>query len=384
MKFKPLKYALVLALSLVVLPLSAQQRDELNREEQKEVEQLLNEIVKDVNDVRVLCAVARHPYVPSKLLANLFERRDLYPNNEVLIDAIASNERSSKSLLKEIYQTCATSSLSRQEVLIENPSTPSAIVEELVNKNVRTLLEGAAQNRNIKKRVVQRLIDSEDSDIRAALADNPKLTKQQLVKLATDRSEKVRYAVIDNPKISTDLVNELAFDKCDEVRFKAASSSKISNYLLTKFSLSSSVKERCAVAINPKASVALLTRLGRDTDKLVLQHLAGNSATPPSILQRLATDEMMYIYLASNEKLPIDIALKIANNKSVERSYYLATLKKMVQNPSLTREVLEAIRLNSSSKELFYNVIEANIPPYILRLNEAFDLSITISDALDD
>ncbi|HEY9610264.1 MAG TPA: hypothetical protein V6C93_12940, partial [Allocoleopsis sp.] len=206
--------------------------------------------------------------------------------------------------------------------IVQNPNTPSRILEQLAKDDELWVRLGVAANPKTPGRILSKLV--EDNYVLL----NPTLNKKSNISISYFTEN--NYALLTkklavNPNVNASLLSEILAPE-------------------TEFWIG------LEVAGNPNAPASLLEKLATVEDYIMLRKLASNPNTPPNILFQLVRNEDFKVRqnLALNPNTPMSILEELLGDREfVVRTY--AAVRYLAQNPQGLSVVLKHCAKDSAT-----------------------------------
>ena len=165
--------------------------------------------------------------------------------------------------------------------------------------------------------ILRELGKSRSKTVRKVVAGNPNTPVETLIKLSKDKQEFVRSSVARNPNTPVDILIELSKDEDSYVKECVVKNPNTPVETLIKLSKDDTSWVRAEVAASPNTPVDILAELGKDDNYLVKLNIAGNPNTPVDTLAELGKDEEVEVKVsvARNPNTPVDILVELSKDK---------------------------------------------------------------------
>jgi hypothetical protein len=282
--------------------------------------EILVSLSKDSNeDVRM--AVAGNPNTPSEVLAELCKDKE----EDVVVKAI-ENKHTPMSvilLLVNHQEDDIRSAVARK------PNLPKEIEEILVKDNDDGVRESLASNINTGDNILTLLSNDKDNDVIEEVAKNPKTPSSVIEKLL--ENEDYHILIAGNTNVNPTILDKLSDSKYSiGIRMTVAKKSNTSVATIAKLLNTSSPNDalfiKAALARNPNASEKILTDLSTSNNAYffrpaTLIGIALNENTPPSVLDKLGTDEnyLVRAMVYKNSKTPVGRLVALEKDKDFDK-----------------------------------------------------------------
>lgn len=276
---------------------------------------VLEAIVKFVDDLECLKAVSKNPAANTQVLRMLISRTVNSQMNAGIVKNIAANPSTSADLLTVIY---AEGDVYVRTAVLAHENCPLALIEltmrdvafapieiqrqlakdKRLNIDVLTCLAasqdkavrcGVAANLSLPKVLVKQLLNDESHVVRRAIAARADLTATSIKRLMNDKDHWVRQWLARNSIVSCKVLEKLSADPQADVRRAVARNSRCPTELLIVLAKDEDAWVRAAVAYQKNAPKCLMEAMADDVDIDVLSGVANNPHTPQRILQKLTT-----------------------------------------------------------------------------------------------
>ncbi len=312
---------------------------------------VLEAIVKFVDDIEVLKAVSKNPVANAQVLGLLLNRVAHSSVYEAVAKNVAANPSASADLLSAIYsyadysqaddcqagsslrvavlkhENCpqflirlaefnvADAAIEIQRQLVKDSRLSLQALASLVASQDKVLRTGLAANLAAPKMLIKQLLKDESPLVRRAVAARADLTVSSIKYLISDKDHWVRQWLARNPAVSRKVLEKLSADPHADVRRAVARNSRCTNALLSELAKDEDAWVRAAVAYQKNATKRLLEALAEDADIDVLSGVANNPHTPQRILLKLISS------------LEADIRRGVILNRKAQRKTLLSLLE---------------------------------------------------------
>ena len=309
---------------------------------------LLDKILEDTNDDKILTEIAKHPNTNISTLERFVNhsasvRYGLIKNPNITVNII-------KKLANDSYIPIIRS-------IAQNQKTPSEVLEELANNTDFTTRLSIVRHPNTPPRVLAQIVEdaqisknkpnrTKDTlksavfgdayDLLKAIAANPKtpthaleiIARREFVSPAPDpksilplrTDDDVIKSLVYNPSLTPELINILTQDPCVEVRVALTRHPNLTEALWLKIAEDKEVFVRKAIASQANTPISILETLARDIETDVRVATAGNNNTSSQILAQLSQDAEAVVRtkVAANSNTPNNILENLAPDESIE------------------------------------------------------------------
>lgn len=234
-----------------------------------------------VLNVNLLLELATDEDISIKELNYLFKKSEYFIKNYRVLKelsfnqeaqiriAVASNSKSSATLLKNLAQDSSTDV---RLAVASNLKTPTNILKKLAqddDEEIRlAVLNNPSTPLNVKEQIEK---DEQFVNEIQKIVSNSSLDSKQLKKLAKHKNWKIRQIVASNPNTEIEVLQELAQDKNLEVRVAVAANCKTAAESLEILKLDEEFVVREAVAKNLNLSLYSVVELLKDNDSDVIE-----------------------------------------------------------------------------------------------------------------
>jgi hypothetical protein len=234
---------------------------------------------------KLKAALAANPNIPTELLTRWVNDFQAEADTNIY-RAIISNTNTPRDLLEKVCELCSTYLFARE--LINNPHTPTWILEQLASHSIQEYRLQVLEHINVSAKVIatvkfleeelipssdfwHELIDNSNEYLRSKVAQNIYCPPEILEQLAKDEKEKIRRAVAINQELPINLIAVLADDESEYVRTSLARNRNNPLPILEKLARDSSPDVRLMVNNNRNIPLELLKVLIEDSDGYVRQ-----------------------------------------------------------------------------------------------------------------
>lgn len=317
-----------------------------------------------------------------------------YDNNVTVRVLVSINKKTPVETLKRLAND--TDYRVRQS-LARNENIPIEVIEKLADDNVDQVRENILNNESTPDTILRKISEEtmlarekmrdmiggfgiEDPNqfayykqgfMRSYAAANPETNHEILISLTKDPEISVRHAILRNPNITPDILDILSTDTDVYIRQNVAKNINTPEATLIKMLKDNETSVVARIAENTNVSAEILDMLSQYNNGYVRTLVAGNKATRPSTLAKMATEILNKSYLASSSLTTSDtnFLFKIALNPSTptETLALLAKIENdrihigLVDNPSTPRKVLEDLLNSDYVAARIANMIEKRL-----------------------
>lgn len=287
----------------------------------------------------ILCAVARHPRTPIKVLTKLVATS----LDSSVRRAVASNSHTSVKLLRRL---AGDSEAAVRLAVAHHPHAPLDALETLALDADFTVRAAEASHSKLSLELYQLLANDTHATVRIKLARNVHAPAETLLALARDAHLEVRMAAARNPRLPAEGFSLLFQEKSAPVRQSLASNPRLPLPLLEQFAANPDPAIRRSLAANPRTppelleswlqreigggglpavAQTLLSPLRKPTqsgDKALLTALARNPRATPAMLTKLAeyhsgraeTLVELRAAVAAHTRTPVEVLRKLVSH----------------------------------------------------------------------
>ncbi|BAY09262.1 hypothetical protein [Calothrix sp. NIES-2098] len=341
----------------------------------KTSEQMLARL-SQIEDEKILCAVAGNPKTPLHILEQLVESPppfrddddDYYDEDEFdynhLFITIAQNPNTSESLLLKL----AKKGRSDVEIAIaQNPKAPLSLLDKFADWRNSSMHQALARNPNTPSAILEKLAGENPKEIREMVKKHPNVSETAIAiinfmegkpgtsidlleRLASDQRASVRLLVAAHPSTPAKVLEKLAQDTDEDVPFKAANHPNATSTVI-EFFADFLVKQR------QRVSPANLGKI--EKYKEIAVRLVRRSDITPKVLENLLQMNECVVMeaIASSLRTPPTMLLTLIDYQAPS-SVQVIFLLSLAQNPNTPSEGLEKLYLKINQTQHF-NTIDA-------------------------
>jgi len=285
--------------------------------------------------------VARNFNTPTEVLSELGSGK-----NMAVKAAVATNSNTSPETLHTLSREGAHDDTSLGRFVASNRNTSAKTLWELAGSSEATTREVVAEHPNAPPELLQTLATDEAHDVVHAIASNKSTPPETLHAL----SESFGDVVVKNPSTSSETLHSLYNVDNKFMRADIARHPSTSPETLHELASDENSMVMLAVMENDNTSPKTLheaynKEIPKDKEYARNYRIAGNSSTPPDILNTLSTDSDR------------DVAMRISTNPSTspETLHALSTHKSFVvkkyigKNTNTSLKTLHGLHTNNDS-----------------------------------
>jgi hypothetical protein len=243
-----------------------------------------------------------HPDLPADKLNEVVEK---FPQNEMLLRAVARHQNASQSILEKLYKLSRGDGKSRWEQrwveeIARNPNASRELRLQILRNSCFSEARAAAVEVGLGKdpEIYQEYLTisalSSDDYVRMKAARDPKISLKLLHQLSQDSDSDVRRAVASNPAVTFEILQQLNRDSDLYVREKVIHHEKAKKEWRISY-LQDAIQGRDAGlrgrAIEmPEATPAMLRNLAADEAWGVRLMVVYHPNCPPDVFEKLKND----------------------------------------------------------------------------------------------